>query len=115
MVVGDVDGERNRGPRLGQRGGNDDQGDDTDDAPGPDTSDDQDDNDNGDDADDDTPLGPKGEKALRAEKDRRRAEAKRRRELEAELAALKNSGDSKDDPDQIRREAAWNPSSAGPG
>lgn len=54
---------------------------------------------------DDKPLGPAGEKALRAEKERRRAEAKRRRELEAELASLKNGG-KKDDPDTIRREAA---------
>ena len=57
-----------------------------------------------DDGDQDKPLGPAGEKALKAEKDRRRAEARRRRELEAELAALKNSG-SKDDPETIRREA----------
>lgn len=38
---------------------------------------------------DDKPLGPAGEKALAAEKDKRRAESAKRRELEAELAALK--------------------------
>ncbi len=38
---------------------------------------------------DDKPLGPPGEKALAAEKDKRRAESAKRRELEAELAALK--------------------------
>ncbi|GAA0989223.1 hypothetical protein Q7689_09765 [Nocardiopsis tropica] len=52
----------------------------------------------------DAPLGPKGVKALAAEKERRRTEARRRRELEAELAELK-SGGKKDDPDQIRRQA----------
>ncbi|WP_433699094.1 hypothetical protein [Nocardiopsis sp. CA-288880] len=52
----------------------------------------------------DAPLGPKGVKALAAEKERRRAEAKRRRELEAELAQLKNGGKA-EDPDQIRRQA----------
>lgn len=53
---------------------------------------------------DDAPLGPKGEKALKAEKERRRSEAKRRRKLEAELADLKSGGKA-DDPDQIRRQA----------
>ena len=38
---------------------------------------------------DDKPLGPPGEKALAAEKDKRRAESAKRRELEAQLAALK--------------------------
>ncbi len=38
---------------------------------------------------DDKPLGPPGEKALAAEKDKRRAESAKRRELEAELASLK--------------------------
>jgi len=52
----------------------------------------------------DAPLGPKGVKALAAEKERRRAEAKLRRELEAELAELK-AGGKKDDPETIRREA----------
>lgn len=40
---------------------------------------------------DDKPLGPAGEKALAAEKDKRRAESAKRRELEAQLAALKAS------------------------
>lgn len=40
---------------------------------------------------DDKPLGPPGEKALAAEKDKRRAESAKRRELEAQLAALKAS------------------------
>ncbi len=57
------------------------------------------------DAEGDKPLGPAGEKALKAEKERRRAEAKRRRELEAELARLKGGGEQ-GDPDAIRREAA---------
>ncbi|WP_435107346.1 hypothetical protein [Nocardiopsis synnemataformans] len=69
------------------------------DAPGAGADEDQD-------ADDeDTPLGPKGEKALAAEKARRRAEAKRRRELEAELDKLRNGDGKADDPDTIRRQA----------
>lgn len=40
---------------------------------------------------DDKPLGPAGEKALAAEKGKRRAESAKRRELEAQLAALKAS------------------------
>jgi hypothetical protein len=83
--------------------------------------------------DDDKPLGPAGEKALAAEKDKRRAESARRRDAEkraadaeAELAklrraaerakALQGQGDAKDegpppeppadiDPDEIRLEA----------
>lgn len=41
----------------------------------------------------DKPLGPKGEKALQAEKDKRREEARRRREAEAELERLRNGDD----------------------
>lgn len=37
----------------------------------------------------DKPLGPQGEKALHAEKDKRRAESAKRREAEAELADLR--------------------------
>lgn len=39
----------------------------------------------------DRPLGPPGEKALAAEKEKRRAESAKRRELEAELAALRSA------------------------
>jgi hypothetical protein len=79
------------------------------DAPAEDTGTDEDAEDTGtgedqDEDGEDKPLGPKGEKALAAEKARRRAEAKRRRELEAELAELKTGGQA-DDPDTIRRQA----------
>jgi hypothetical protein len=57
---------------------------------------------------DDKPLGPAGEKALAAEKDKRRAESAKRRELEAELAALKASASAdteKADLDAIKAQA----------
>lgn len=105
---------------------------DTPDGPGPDADGDgkQDDDK---DADDDKPLGPAGEKALAAEKTRRKAEFAKRREAEkraeeaeVELAKLRRAAerakaaqaraDAKDDkpsaepadeidPDEIRREA----------
>ncbi|MFG3050330.1 hypothetical protein ACGFZP_05150 [Kitasatospora sp. NPDC048239] len=60
---------------------------------------------------DDAPLGEAGTKALAAEKERRKAEAERRRaaekratDLEAQLAAAKQ-GDGAPDEDRIRREA----------
>ena len=57
---------------------------------------------------DDKPLGPAGEKALAAEKDKRRAESAKRRELEAQLAALKASASAdteKADLDAIKAQA----------
>lgn len=105
-----VIGDRPVWPVLGGAVDDDpDQAEDTGEDQGAD--DDGDDQGDGDDADDQgadggAPLGPKGEKALKAEKERRRAEAKKRRELEAELAKLKSSNSgTADDPDQIRREA----------
>lgn len=57
----------------------------------------------GDSDDDDAPLGPKGEKALAAEKEKRRKESERRRAAEAELAKLRNKDSS--EVDQARTEA----------
>ncbi|MGH3602181.1 MAG: hypothetical protein ACRDQH_18205 [Pseudonocardiaceae bacterium] len=57
----------------------------------------------GDQGDEDKPLGPKGEKALEAEKAKRRQETQRRRALEAELAKLRDSGG--DEAEKARREA----------
>lgn len=62
------------------------------------TGDDQDD-----DGDDDKPLGPAGQKALEAEKAKRRKEATRRRKAEADLAKLRDQGG--DETEQTRREA----------
>jgi hypothetical protein len=53
----------------------------------------------GDDGGDDADLGDAGKKALRAERIKARAEAKRRQELEAELATLRASTTTKADTD----------------
>lgn len=93
------------------------QGDDTD--TGEDDQDETDTDGDGQDEQEDKPLGPKGQKALQAEKEKRRNEAAKRRtaetratELEAELAKLRNGGKGESgkgstdpDPDQVRREA----------
>lgn len=55
------------------------------------------------DDEEDKPLGPKGERALQAEKTRRREETRKRRELEAELAELRK-GDG-NDAEKSKREA----------
>lgn len=105
---GDDQGTGNGG-QVDDSGKNDDAGkDDVDDAGNDDSGDSGDDED-----EDDEPLGPKGEKALAAEKDKRKAAAKRARDAErerdearAEIEKLKSGdkGDGKDD-DKSGRDA----------
>lgn len=97
---GGDDGGGDGGDDAGDGEGGDDAGDDAGEGSG-----------DGEDGDDDKPLGPQGEKALTAEKAKRRAAQAQLREWKAlgkspaEIKALIDAGKGEPDADQIREEA----------
>lgn len=88
----DGDGESDSEGESGEDDGADDEADDDGDG-------------DGDSDDEDKPLGPKGEKALRAMKDKLRAEREKRRAAEGKLRKGAEKKDDEQDLESVRRQA----------